>query len=233
VVAILATLVLAPSPRTVILTYHDIIPKRDAKSVWFDCTAQDFRDQMRYLKAKGATFVSLDQVVDHLVDGKPIPPKAVAITFADNYRGFLTYAWPVVREMRIPVTTFVHTGHVGSAQGRPKLTWTELKTLQSSGLVTVGSQTVNHPPDLRKLSETQMHREFRESLLAIQSNLERRPRYLAYPSGKYNAAAERIAAKYYRAAFSEVQTPVQQSPKRYAIPRYVHTKYREAMRAAR
>ena len=232
-VVLLATLVLAPSPQTVILTYHDIIPKRDSKSVWFDCTAQEFRDQMRYLKSKGATFVSLDQVVDHLVDGKPIPPKAVAITFADNYRGFLNYAWPVVREMRIPLTTFVHTGYVGSSTGRPKLYWEELKTLQASGLVSVGSQTVSHPPDLRTLSETQMHRELRGSLVSIQTNIGRRPRYLAYPSGKYNAAAERIAAKYYRAAFSEVQTPVQLSPKRYAIPRYVHTKYREAMRAAR
>ena len=229
---ILPALLLAPAPRTVVLTYHDVIAKRGAGSVWFDCTASEFRSQMAWLKGKGARFASVAELEASLSGGKALPSKAVVVTFADNYRGFFTYALPVLKSMRIPAAMFVHTGFVGSPVGRPKMTWDQLKTCAGTGLVTVASQTVSHPADLAALSDAMIRKEFGASKAAVVSRFGA-CRYLAYPNGKYDMRVARLArAAGYAMAFTEVTKPAETRPDLWRVPRYVHTKYRQAWRDA-
>lgn len=217
--------------RTPILTYHDVIERRDAKALWFDCTTQELKDQLDWLAKRKAVFISLDQLYDHLVNGRPLPPTAVAITFADNYRGFYDRAWPILKARRIPVAMFVHTGYVGNQIGRPKMTWDQLKELQRSGLVTVASQTVSHPADLRTLTTAQLDKEMATSRRSLRVHLGIEARYLAYPNGKWNQRSVEAARHAgYLMAFTEDQRPAQKGSSILAIPRYVHTKYAEAWR---
>ena len=85
-------------PRPVALTYHDVTPR---KTVWFDCAPGEFRAQIDAMAKAGVRFVSLAQV-EAAYRGTPLPPRAVALTFADNYRGFLTYAYPLLQEAPHP-----------------------------------------------------------------------------------------------------------------------------------
>ena len=222
-------LVLPPRPHAVVLTYHDVIQRRGAGSVWFDCTTDELRSQLDFLSRKGARFVSIAQLEAAFDGRKSLPPHAVALTFADNYRGFLLRAWPILKARRIPATLFVHTDFIGSPVGRPKMTWDELATLRRSGLVTVASQTRSHPADLTRLSDSQLTAEFVGSKAAIERRLG--PcRYLAYPNGKYDVRAARfVRAAGYALAFTEVLKPTDLAPDRWRIPRYVHTRYRQAM----
>lgn len=223
----------APVNSAVVLTYHDVIPRRGEGSVWFDCTTAELRDQLDYLKKKGATFVSIPQIEEAVVSRRPLPKNAVALTFADNYRGFLLRAWPILKARRIPATLFVHTDYVGSPIGRPKMSWAELAQLRSSGLVTVASQTRSHPADLTKLPDAKLRLEFVGSKAAIERRLGS-CRYLAYPNGKYDLRAARLAKSAgYALAFTEVLAPIHRAPDRWRIPRYVHTKYQVAMRDLR
>lgn len=232
-IAVLTTLLALPlhhPPLTthhpVALTYHDITPR---KSVWFDCTPQEFRSQIDAMTKVGARFVSLAQIEASL-NGRPLPPRAVALTFADNYRGFLTYAYPILKARRIPVAMFVHTGYVGSKVGRPKMTWNEIQRLDNEGLVTFGSQTVSHR-DLPGLSDREIDLELRASRSDLAAHLRHPVRYLAYPDGKFDLRCEQAAKRAgYAVAFSEIQTPIGQH--RYRVERYVHTKWRQALRDA-
>ncbi|RYG20369.1 polysaccharide deacetylase family protein, partial [bacterium] len=164
-IALIAS-VLTLATRPVILTYHDVTPK---KSVWFDCTPGEFRSQIDAMTKAGARFVSLAQV-EASFNGKPLPKNAVALTFADNYRGFLTYAYPLLKARRIPVAMFVHTGFIGSKAGRPKMTWPELQRLDREGICTVASQTVTHR-DLDKLTEGEIKSEIENSKRDLERHL--------------------------------------------------------------
>ena len=217
----------AAATRPVALTYHDVTP---GKSVWFDCTPSEFRSQIDTMTRAGARFVSLAQV-EAFYAGRPLPRNAVAITFADNYRGFLTHAYPLLRARRIPVAMFVHTGFVGSSVGRPKMTWDELSRLDREGLCTIASQTVTHR-SLDTLSSPEITKELRDSKAALERHLGHPVRYLAYPNGAYDARCEAAAAAAgYRLAFCEVQRPFGRD--RDAVERYVHTKWRRALRDGR
>lgn len=216
-------------PHAVVLTYHDFVERRDASALWFDCTADEFESQLDWLRSKGARFASLDELEASIQSGKPLPPKTVFLTFADGYEGFYQRAWPILRRRKIPATMFVHTGFVGDRHGRPKMAWDRLIALDRSGLVSIASQTVTHPTDLRALSNDTLRKEFSESRKTLETRLGHSVVRIAYPNGKCDERCAMLAAQAgYRLGFSEVLAPIDRAPSALLIPRYVHTKYRRA-----
>jgi peptidoglycan/xylan/chitin deacetylase (PgdA/CDA1 family) len=218
-------------PRTLCLTFHDVIPVRTPDSLWFDCSVDELKNELRWLTAHGAHYVSVNDLYGHLTAGIALPSHPVCITFADNYLGFYTYAYPILKQQRIPCAMFVHTGFVGSPVGRPKMTWPELRQLDREGWVTVASQTVTHPPDIRTLPNGKLDWEMSYSRSELESHLGHRIPYLAYPDGKFDVRCETSARKAgYSMAFSERLTPAERSPSIFAVSRYVHTRYRQGWR---
>jgi peptidoglycan/xylan/chitin deacetylase (PgdA/CDA1 family) len=57
-----------------------------------------------------ANIVPLDRALSDLSEGRPLPSRAVAVTFDDGYRDNLTLAAPLLRRMRIPATCFLVPG---------------------------------------------------------------------------------------------------------------------------
>lgn len=218
--------------QTVILTYHDMVQSRNRDALWFDCTPDELEDQIALFRNKGFRFVSLQQVVDRLTgNSDSYPARAVAITFADNYQGYFRWAEPILARENIPVTLFVHTGHVGSQKNRPKMSWLTLKSLQKTGRVSVQSQTVSHPADLTQLTDEQLKAEFLNSRSDIIKNLNVEAAYLAYPNGKFNARIMDSARTFgYLCGYTEEQEPAEAAKDLLAIPRYVHTEYQKAIR---
>lgn len=222
------------SGHTPILTFHDVIERRGPGSLWFDCTVAELTEILDWLRARKAAFVTLDQLYRHLTLGETLPKNAVAITFADNYRGFYDRALPILRKRHIPTAMFVHTGFVGSPVGRPKMTWGQLKGLDREGLVTIASQTVTHPADLRTLSPLKLQREMVDSKRELERQLGHPVFYLAYPNGKFDKVSMKAAREAgYRMAFSEELAEAERSPSILAVNRYVHTRWRQAFKNLR
>ncbi|QDU40130.1 Poly-beta-1,6-N-acetyl-D-glucosamine N-deacetylase precursor [Maioricimonas rarisocia] len=69
-----------------------------------------FREQMQFL-ANSYQVVSLQQVMDAARSSQPLPPRSVLLTFDDAYVDFAQHAWPVMRELGLPVTLFVPTAY--------------------------------------------------------------------------------------------------------------------------
>lgn len=65
--------------------------------------------QLRTL-AKIATVVPLFPALQALREGKPLPPRAVALTFDDGYRDNLTLAAPLLARLGLPATMFLVPG---------------------------------------------------------------------------------------------------------------------------
>ncbi len=206
-----------------------MVPKRDSKSLWFDCTPAELTEQIATLSKWGAQFLTLEELWKGLTGQKPLPEKGVLITFADNYQGFYSHAWPILEQKGIPVTLFVHTGHVGSHKGRPKMTWQTLLELQKSGLVSVQSQTVSHPEDLSSLPETEIAKELADSRLSIEMELQASCWSVAYPNGRFSERVGKMAEDSgYVIGFTEEQKSAESAPSIMLVPRWVHTKWREA-----
>ncbi len=78
--------------------------------------------QLRILRAV-ANVVPLAAALADLTAGRPLPPRAVAITFDDGYRDNLTLAAPLLRDLRLPATCFLVPGLL---HGTTRAWWEEL-----------------------------------------------------------------------------------------------------------
>ena len=154
-----AMLLLLPAPRAAaapraevtVLSYHEIADEADALSPSYSVTPTNFLRQMDWLRNHGYRFVSLDDVLASREGRRPLPEKAVLVTFDDAYRSIHLHAWPVLRMFGIPavvnvVGSWLEAKDTIDFDGRPRpraavIDWKALREMVDSGLVEVGSHS--------------------------------------------------------------------------------------------
>jgi peptidoglycan/xylan/chitin deacetylase (PgdA/CDA1 family) len=191
------------TPYVAVIVWHDVVA--GPKDVWFDTTLDTFRTQLAAIAHGGFHVVTLAALRDHLVDGVPLPPKPLVLTFDDNGHGIAENAFPLLQRYGFPATMFVHSNFVGTTtHGKRHTTWTQLLAMSRSGLMTIQSLTANHPPDLRLLSDADVVHELTLSRTSLQYHLGHRIYALVYPEDNYDQRLERLAAANgYTLAFTE------------------------------
>jgi peptidoglycan/xylan/chitin deacetylase (PgdA/CDA1 family) len=189
-------------PYVAVIVWHDVVP---AKELWFDTTLDTFRAQLDAIAHGGYHVVTLATLRAHLERGAPLPAKPLVLTFDDNGHGIYENAFPLLRRYGFPATMFVHTNFVGTTtHGKRHTTWPQLLAMSRSGVMTIQSQTANHPPDLRKLSDADVVHELTLSRMSLRYHLSRTIYALVYPEDNYDERLERLAAANgYELAFTE------------------------------
>jgi peptidoglycan/xylan/chitin deacetylase (PgdA/CDA1 family) len=179
------------SPRTLFLVWHDII--QSEKLVWFDTTLTEFQKQLTALEKAQVHPVALPQIERWLITGQNPPPKnSVVLCFDDNTQGIFDFVLPELQKRGWPFVVSAHTAFVGVKTGKEHCDWDDLKVMARSG-GTIVSQTHSHPPDLRTFSEAKLTKEFSLSKVSMAKRLGITPRYVTYPSGKWDARVAQAA----------------------------------------
>lgn len=106
-----------------ILAYHRVWDLEDEQRFPYDPelvsgSTREFEWQMRWLR-RHMTPVPLAALVESLETKRPLPPRAVAVTFDDGHRDNYTHAFPILRDWGIPATIFLSTGYMDS----PRTFW--------------------------------------------------------------------------------------------------------------
>lgn len=178
----------ATTLRAIVVMYHDVVESRRTRDVWFDVTRRELESDLDFIEENGGTVVSLAELHAALTEGKPLPDKAVVLTFDDSYQGVYDHAFPLLRERQVPFTVFVHTGYIGASGAKPKMGRETLKELDGTGLVTIGSHTVSHPEDIGAIGYEQQQRELLESKATLEDLLGHPVEWLSWPTGNSDAS---------------------------------------------
>lgn len=132
--------------------YHDVrdTPSTDPYAVTTDRLVAFFD----YLLANGYTPVSLGDLAAARDGRRPLPPKAVLLTFDDGLKSAYTKVYPLLKAYRFPAVVAVVGRWLELAEGESidygggvRLTrqdfvsWEELREMQASGLVEVASHS--------------------------------------------------------------------------------------------
>lgn len=94
-----------------VLMYHRIGRAEDSPElnpVTLSATPEGFERQMAMV-VRRYTVVGIDEVIASVTEARPLPPRAVLITFDDAYDCFARHAWPVLRKYGAAATMFVPT----------------------------------------------------------------------------------------------------------------------------
>lgn len=144
---------IAEQKRVPILMYHHIVtdPTEVNSAV---ITAEKFVEDMNALKNAGFETVFLQDLVDYVYEGTPLPEKPVAITFDDGYMSNYEYAYPVLQQLDMKATILIIGWSVGETKYKgterdiiPHFTWEQAKEMYNSGHIDIQSHTYDmHNP---------------------------------------------------------------------------------------
>jgi peptidoglycan/xylan/chitin deacetylase (PgdA/CDA1 family) len=177
------------SQEVAVLLYHSI----SQADSYYAVAPHMFAQHMRYLKAQYCP-VRLLEVAAFVTGQGTLPERAIAVTFDDGYADFLTNAFPLLEQYGIPATLFVCAGKVErQALGNhlPLLRWEQIRALQHSGLIEIGSHALTHQA-LTHLSLTETAAEIAASRAIIGHQCGISPACFAYPKGQFNLAVVQL-----------------------------------------
>ena len=140
------------APSFKVVAFHDVVDlpaEADRDAVTIDRLVAFFD----HLRGDGWNPISLQDLSDAHKGRKPLPPKAILITFDDGYRSLYTRVYPLLLAYRIPVVAALVGDWLersdavefevgGRAVRRARfLTWDQARELQASGLVEFASHS--------------------------------------------------------------------------------------------
>jgi len=196
-----------PNPEEIsyipILMYHYIqAPPGDGVVDGLSVSPEKFEEQLNDLYDAGYRFENLDYVYKKTKNESVEDDKKIILTFDDGYIDFYTSAFPIIKRNNIKATVFIIVNRVGQPG---YMNWGHLKELDKTGLVTIGSHTLNHIA-LASASEEKIKEEVLKSKEILESELGHKVEYFCYPYGSYNlTVARQVESVGYIAAVSTVQ----------------------------
>lgn len=99
-----------------VINYHRIANLEDFPDSFqpnISASPQGFDEQMQYLM-KWYQVISLDDLIEYLINRIPLPPYPALITFDDGYLDNYTNALPVLRKHDLPAIIFLTSGYISS-----------------------------------------------------------------------------------------------------------------------
>lgn len=164
-----------------ILCYHRIRPYKptDSKRAKdYIVTPEDFRAQMKILADSGYKTILPDQLMDYLKYGKPVPEKAVMLTFDDNVGDQMEIARPVLQQYGFKGVYFIMTVTLGKPGYMSR---EQVKQLHDEGNV-IGSHTYDHQ-NMKKLPDSLWPVQVDKPQKQLKDITGEEVKYFAYPFG--------------------------------------------------
>lgn len=181
-----------------ILMYHQVghfAPMREHRASY--CRVERFATQMAWLHRFGYRVLSMDEVVACISGKRPIPPRAVALTFDDGYENFFQHAWPVLQRYDFPAMVYLVAALVGKranwvGDAPPLMSAERIRELRRQGC-SFGGHSVSHLR-LAGQSDERLRNETADCKSQLEDLLGERVDHFCYPYGSHDLRAVEAAA---------------------------------------
>jgi peptidoglycan/xylan/chitin deacetylase (PgdA/CDA1 family) len=173
-----------------ILMYHYIqdLPKYPDKLTYnLTVTPANFTQQMDWLRAHAYHPVTMDDLRAYFTGQHTLPSKPVVITLDDGYRDLYTTAYPILRAHNFKAVAYIVTSFVN----RPRYVTSDMIVDLDRYGIEIASHTVDHG-NLARAAVPTVTYEVVASKQWLEKLLGHPVVDFAYPSGRFNATAERV-----------------------------------------
>lgn len=191
-----------------VLMYHMIshhLPKNKSKFNRLRVKPEEFEKQLIWLKKNGFTSFTLNE----LSKLEKIPSKSVVITFDDGYEDNFANAFRLLKKYNMKATIFIVLNRFNANWATDKdldqssyelnnekmLSDEQVKTMLQSGLIEIGSHTLNHA-NLPKISNNEKQNEIENSKKEIETKFNIKCESFAYPFGFYDEKSRDFVQKF-------------------------------------
>ena len=177
-----------------ILMYHRLVIQAPDYTKFDLCvTAQDFEEQLLWLKAWGFTSVTFEDLAE-----KPAPAKPIVIIFDDGYEDNYLNLFPLLKKHQVKAVISI-LGDRTLRQNEwdipkgdpavPLLNDAQVLEMAESALVEFGAHSMTHQR-LTEASSDEIRRQVEDSKKSLESLLEKPVLSFTYPYGSVNEAVK-------------------------------------------
>lgn len=124
-----------------VLMYHSI-NSRESKAGEYVITPEALREDLEWLTKNGYHTVVVQDLIDYVEQGVPLPEKPVMLTFDDGYYNNYLNAFPLLQEYRMKAVISIIVGETDkysqldeNRENYSHLTWDQIGEMMESGLV--------------------------------------------------------------------------------------------------
>jgi peptidoglycan/xylan/chitin deacetylase (PgdA/CDA1 family) len=203
-----------------ILLYHHVSEKTPAST---SVSPSIFRKHMQYLR-ENFHVLPLPELISALQAKRPLPDKAIAITFDDGYVNIYENGHPILSEFELPYTVFINPALVGEADFH--LNWQQMKAMVKQG-ATFANHNLRHEHLLaRKGNEDEnewlkrVGNDIQQAEQLLQQNLGISHQYFAYPYGEFSPALQQRITDLGFIGFAQYSGAVASFSDFSALPRF-------------
>lgn len=180
-----------------VLLYHSISHISRRRDAPYTVSPSSFAAHMDALEASGRPTVRMSELAAWLRGERPLPERAVAVTFDDGFADTHDAIEALLRR-NMASTVYVTSGEVGTAD---RLSVSQLAQLALLPPVEIGAHAVCHRR-LDELAKSELTHEVRTSKVALEDMAQATVCSFAYPHGAYDRRTREavISSGYHSAA---------------------------------
>lgn len=234
-----------------IIMYHSIL-KDPSRSNKYTVTPTVLEEDLKYIKDKGYTTVTITDLISYVYDNKPLPENPIVLTFDDGHYNNYGYLFPLLEKYDMKAVISIVGSYTDKFTETDEanlnysyLRWKDIKELMDTGRIEFQNHTYNlHSNTGKRIGTKKMKGEtdehyknvLEEDILKLQQEFEENTNYIpqcfTYPFGGIsNASLDIIKELGFKASLSCEQgiNKLTKNPnslyllKRYNRPSYIST----------
>ena len=234
-----------------IIMYHSIL-KDPSRSNKYTVTPAVLEEDLKYIKDKGYTTVTIADLISYVYDNKPLPEKPIVLTFDDGHYNNYGYLFPLLEKYDMKAVISIVGSYTDKFTETDEanlnysyLRWKDIKELMNTGRIEFQNHTYNlHSNTGKRIGtkkikgETDEHYKsiLKDDILKLQQEFEENTNYtpqcFTYPFGGIsNSSLDIIKELGFKASLSCEQgiNKLTKNPnslyllKRYNRPSYIST----------
>jgi peptidoglycan/xylan/chitin deacetylase (PgdA/CDA1 family) len=180
--------------RIPVLLYHRVDREADPEFRPFCVDPDIFAQQMAWLAHEGYETISLTHLQGYYSQNRPVPEKAIAITFDDGYFCNYSRAFPMMQAHGFAGTIFLATDlmrepNPASESRESFMSWQEIAEMSEAGF-SFQSHGCSHRA-LTQIPLDEVAYEAKASKALIEEKLRSKVDYFCYPWSQYNEDIKR------------------------------------------
>ena len=184
-----------------------------------------FKKQIDLIKEEKISFISPDEF--RLNFNLPKDQKKVLLTIDSGFTSFYEYAWPYLKEMKIPFILFISTEAIGKSG---YMDWNQIKEIEKEEFAFIGNHSHSHEY-LIEYNFNMFKTDIDKSIKIFIENIGYNPLFFSYPFGEYSLEQKEYIASKFEFGFGQHSGLIDVNKDKYELARFpINEKYGDLKR---
>ncbi len=146
----------------------------------------------------------------------PKKQKKILLTIDDAFQSFYDFAWPYLKEKKIPFILFVSTEPVGK---NGYMTWDQIREIEKESFAVIGHHSHSHGYLIEESNQSFI-KDIEKANIIFNNEIGYIPQLFSYPFGEYSEFMRNYISSNFAYAFGQHSGVIDVNKEKFQLPRF-------------